>query len=63
METSLVSEYIKMKCEEKEKVTETVAEVLKELKVIDVPKFNQLCPDPLQEVREVVTFLLDQLDQ
>ncbi len=30
-----------------------VAEVLKELKVNSVPEFNQLCPDPLQKVKEV----------
>ncbi len=59
--TPLVSEFIQMKCEEK--VMETMAEVLKELEVIGVPEFNQLCPDLFQEVMEVVNSLLDQLNQ
>ncbi len=59
--TLLVSKYVQVKC--KEKMTETVAEVLKELETIGIPEFNQLCPDLFQEVMEVVNSLLDQLDQ
>ncbi len=58
--THLVSEYVQAKCEEK--MMETVAEILKELESLGVPEFNQLCPDLFQEVMEVVSSLLDQLN-